>query len=100
MPNDDRVRKVLRKDALLLRQARCVRFHSGERALEFHRSAHHAGQHVFGLGLLLHVRRGDGLLAGLDDGFERFAFVGGVALDRFDEVWNQVVTALELHVDL
>ena len=39
-------------------------------------------------------------VAGLHDGFERAAFVGGVALHGFDEVRDEVEPALELHVDL
>ena len=35
-----------------------------------------------------------------DDRFERRLLVGGVALDRLDQVRDQVVPALELHADL
>src|SRR3954447_822973 len=60
------------------------------------------GEHVLGLCLL----RGAGLLrldravAGLHDFLERLALVGGVALDRLDEVRDQIVATLELHSDL
>jgi hypothetical protein len=37
---------------------------------------------------------------GLDHPLEGFALVGGVALDRFDEVGDQVVAASQLGVDV
>ena len=43
---------------------------------------------------------GGGDVARLDDGFERGALVLHVALGGFDEVGNEIVAALELHVDL
>jgi hypothetical protein len=58
-------------------------------------------QHVLALGLL---RRGlagrHGTSSGLDDILERAALVGCVALDRLDEVADEVVPAGELDVDL
>ena len=39
-------------------------------------------------------------VAGLDDGLEGLPLVGGVALHRLDQVGDEVVAALELHVDL
>jgi hypothetical protein len=44
--------------------------------------------------------RGDGGVARLDHRLERLALVLHVSLRRFDEVRNQVVTTLELDVDL
>ena len=46
------------------------------------------------------ARRGDGGVAGFDDGVEGFLLVRGVGLDRLDQVRDQIDTALELHVDL
>ena len=43
---------------------------------------------------------GIGDVARLGDGFERLAFVFHVTLGGLDEIGNQVVAALELHVDL
>ena len=40
------------------------------------------------------------LVAGLDHGLERAPLVGHVALGGFDQVRNQVVAPLELHLDL
>ena len=65
-----------------------------------HESAQRAGKGGFGLagfGGAVGIHGGG---AGFGDGLERAAFVGHVALDGFDEVGNQVVAALELHVDL
>jgi len=39
-------------------------------------------------------------VAGLHDAFERLALVRRVALDRLDEVRDQIVPAFELHLDL
>ena len=63
--------------------------------------AERLGQHVLALGLL-----GGGLAAGHGRGprghdvLERAALVRGVALDRLDEVADEVVPAVELDVDL
>ena len=57
-------------------------------------------EHVLGLRLLLDALR---LLRGrarVRDRLERLALVRGVALDRLDEVRDQVVAAAELDVDL
>jgi hypothetical protein len=43
---------------------------------------------------------GEGDVAGLDDGLEGLALVLEVALGDFDEVGDEVVTALQLDVDL
>ena len=43
---------------------------------------------------------GHGRVAGLDHRFEGLPLVGGVPLDGLDEVRDEVVPALELHVDL
>ena len=59
-----------------------------------------AGELVLGRGVLADGLGAHRLVAGLDDAFERLLLVGGVALDRLDEVGDQVVAALELHVDL
>ena len=50
-----------------------------------------------GLGRALRACR---CCARLGDGLERAALVGGVALDRLDEVRDQVAAPLELHLDL
>ncbi len=61
-----------------------------------------AGEDVLGLGLLL----GPGALgldrgvARLHDAFEGALLVRGVALDRLDQVGDEVVAPLELHADL
>ena len=44
--------------------------------------------------------RSDGGVAGLDDGVEGGLLVLGVTLDGLDQVGDQIVPALELHVDL
>src|SRR5690242_9622373 len=59
-----------------------------------------AGQHAFGLALGRRTLRGHSLIAGGGDGFERAAFVGGVAFHGFDEIGDEVIAALELHVDI
>ena len=41
-----------------------------------------------------------GLVAGLNDGLKSFPFVLHVALDRFNQVGNQVVSSLQLDLDL
>ena len=41
-----------------------------------------------------------GRIAGSDDGFEGLAFMGEEPLGGFDQVWNQVMAPLQLHVDL
>ena len=41
-----------------------------------------------------------GLVAGLNDGLQGFPFVLHVALDRFNRVGNQVVSPLQLDLDL
>ena len=66
----------------------------GEQRLE------RVGQHVVGLGRLgralgLHHRG-----PGLGDALEHALLVGGVALDRLDQVGDEVDPALELDVDL
>ena len=76
-----------------------------------HELAQGAAQAGFGLAEVAHGGRivrvageadvGLGRLgAGFDDGGEGAAFVGHVALGGLDEVRDQVVAALELHVDL
>src|SRR5438067_1654716 len=59
-----------------------------------------AADHVLGLRLLCGALRAHGHVPGLDHGFEGLTLVGGVALDGLDEVRDQVVAALQLHVDL
>jgi hypothetical protein len=59
-----------------------------------------SGHHVGGLGGLVdRLRRGHGG-ARLADVVEDLLLVGRVALDRLDQVGDQVGAALELHVDL
>ena len=43
---------------------------------------------------------GEGNVAGLDDGLKRGALVFQVALGDLDEIGNEVVATLQLHVDL
>src|SRR4051812_7399805 len=59
-----------------------------------------AAQHVLGLGLLLWRAGRHGRVAGCDHRLEGLALVGGVALDGLDQVRDEVVAPLELHVDL
>jgi hypothetical protein len=49
-------------------------------------------------GSLLEAR--DGGVTRVDHGLERSALMAHVTLDGFDEIWNQVVAASELNVDL
>ena len=55
---------------------------------------------MFGLPLLRDVGRGDRLLPRLDHRLQRPPFVRRIAADRLDEVRDQVVAPLELHIDL
>ena len=48
----------------------------------------------------LHLGAGLGQLGLLRPAFERARLVRGIALDRLDEVRDEVETALQLHVDL
>ena len=59
-----------------------------------------ARQHVLGRGLILDGTCVDGRGPGLGDVFEDRLLVRGVAFNGFHEVGDQVVAALELHVDL
>jgi hypothetical protein len=63
-------------------------------------SAQRAAQLAFSLDAIGGHRRGSGLRAGVDDCLKRPFFVGGVALDRVDEIWDKIVPALELDIDL
>ena len=62
--------------------------------------AKRAGQHVLRRGLLRRALGRDGGVARLHHGFEGAALVGGVSLDRLDQVRDQVVALLELNVDV
>src|SRR2546422_791707 len=93
----------------------CV-FDLGERALELREAFHgaklrvslgqgkqvleRAGEHAFGLALGSRALRGHGAVARVDDSLERALLVSGVALDRFHHVGDQVVAALELHINV
>ena len=59
-----------------------------------------AGQHALGLPFGRGALRGHGLIARGGDGLEGAAFVRGISLDRFDQVGDQVVAALELNVNI
>src|ERR1043165_3491691 len=98
-------------ELLLQREHVLVGFQVRVRLGEGEHLAEHAGQRALGLAQLLHRRwiagRGGrsegGALCGiarLDHRLERLALVLNVALRRLDQVRNQVVAALELHVDL
>ena len=86
---------------LLQRQEVLVGLQVGVGLAQGEHLAQRTGEHVVGLRLgVRRVRCGDGRVAGLDDGFERAAFVRGVALDGFDEVRDEIEPALQLDVDL
>src|SRR5687768_423385 len=57
-------------------------------------------EHPLRLGLLLDALGGDRLVAGGDDRLERLALVGGISANGLDEVWNEIVAALEEHLDV
>src|SRR5262245_7618894 len=59
-----------------------------------------AGEHVFRLRFVDRAGCRHCAIASVNDRFERSFFVPSIALDRFDEVGDQVVAALELHVDV
>ena len=59
-----------------------------------------AGKSVIGFHLFVGRVRGDGGIAGGDNGLEGLFLVLGVALDRFDQICDQVAAALELRVDV
>ena len=65
-----------------------------------HQSRQRAAQFAFGFYFVGGEGDAGGFGAGVDDGFERTFFVGGVAFDRTDQIGNEVVAALELDVDL
>src|SRR2546428_2064017 len=93
----------------------CV-FDLGERALQLREAFHgaklrgslgqgkqvleRAGEHAFGLALGSRALRGHGAVARVDDSLESALLVSGVALDRFHHVGDQVVAALELHINV
>ena len=69
------------------------------------------GEHAFRRGDFLHgggigrigrglLPRGDGAVAGRDDFIERATFMRHVTLRRLDEIGDEIVPALELHIDL
>jgi len=70
---------------------------AGKALLGLHKPFHGFG--IAGIlgGLLLGLL---GLVAGLDDRLEGLTLMPQVALGRFHQVGDQVVAALELHVDL
>ena len=63
-------------------------------------AAQRAGQLAFGGGDLRRPLRGKRRVARLHHVFERAALVAGVAFDRLDQVRDQVVPLLQLHVDI
>src|SRR6185295_11514081 len=98
-------------ELLLDREHVLVRLEVGIRLGEREQAAEHAGERALGLAEARHRRRvsrlaaGDGrcsyrLISRLDHRFERLALVLQVALRRLHQVGDQVVAALELHVDL
>src|SRR5208337_3307570 len=58
------------------------------------------GQHVFRRGLIGGAGGGHGAVARVSDGFKSALFVGGVTLHGFDEIGDEIVAALELHIDV
>ena len=58
------------------------------------------GQHVFGLGMFGRGLGGEGRGAGLRDIGKHFFFMRCVGFHRLDDVWNQIITPLELHLDI
>ena len=88
-----------------------VRFEVGIRLGEREQAAERAGERAFGAGEFLHRGGIAGIGGGAcvggrcgiargDDGFERAAFVFEVTLRGLDQIRNQVVAPLELHVNL
>src|SRR5712692_561950 len=73
-----------------------LRIGFGEREEAFQR----AGEHVFRLCLVGGRGGSHGAVACIDDAFERVLLVRGVAFHGLDEIGDQVVAALELHVDI
>src|SRR4029077_19033333 len=59
-----------------------------------------AGQLILGGSLVGRARGLHGHGAEFGDVLERTFFVGGVAFHSFDQIWNQVVAAFELNVDV
>src|SRR2546426_1159817 len=58
------------------------------------------GGHASGFALGGGALRGHGAVARVDDSLERALLVSGIALDRFHHVGDQVVAALELHINV
>ena len=71
-----------------------IRFGEREEALE------RAGEHIFRLGLFGRAGGTHRAIAGVDDAFERVFLMRGIAFDGFHKVGDQIVAALELHVDV
>jgi len=59
-----------------------------------------ASEHVFRHGLVGGAGGGHSAVARVDDGFESALFVGGITLHGFDEIGDEIVAALELHIDV
>src|SRR5437016_2673908 len=59
-----------------------------------------AREQILSLGLIDGPGCGHGAIASVDDGFESAFFMPGITLHCFDEIGNQVITTLELHVDV
>ena len=59
-----------------------------------------SGKSIVGFHLFVGRVCGDGGIAGGDNGLESLFLVFGVALDRLDQICNQIAAALELRVDV
>ena len=59
-----------------------------------------ARERIFCNGFVMRACGGHGGGAGGGDFLERSRFMRGIALDRGDQVWDQVVAALQLNVDV
>ena len=65
-----------------------------------HQAAEGTGKRGFGLANLRRSLGANGIRTELDDGLQRAALVAHIAFDRLDQVGNEIMPALELHVDL
>jgi len=84
----------------LEREETLVRLQIGIGFGDGHQSREGAAQFAFGFYFVGRDGDAGGFGAGVDDGLQGSFLVGGVAFDRVDEVRNEVVAALELHVNL
>ena len=78
----------------------CVRLEVGIGLAQRKQPAQRAGELVLSRGDLPRRPRGHGGAAGLDHGVERPAFVRGITFHGFDQIGNQVVSLLQLYIDV